>query len=194
MRVMCRVCLLLTIAAALSAPALPSRLAAQEKPKAEEPAAAKQPAEVVPDGPALSILIRRTLLTLNDANLSGNYTVLRDLAAPGFQSANDPAKLAGIFASLRNNKIDLGPIVYFDPKLVREPALTENGMLRVSGFMPTRPQQVNFDMLFEKVADRWRLFGIAVNTSPAQAAAAQPAPAAANGAGKGDAAKPTDKK
>ena len=36
-------------------------------------------------------LIRSTLLTLNDANRSGNYTVLRDLAAPGFQARNSAA-------------------------------------------------------------------------------------------------------
>jgi len=134
--------------------------------------------QVLPDTAALNILIRRTLLTLNDANLSGNYTVLRDLAAPSFQSANDPAKLAEIFANFRKNKIDMAPIVLFDPKLVREPALTKVGMLRLSGFMPTRPQQINFDMVFEKVEGRWRLFAIAANTSPAKAAAVAP-----NGAG-----------
>lgn len=129
----------------------------------------------VPDGPALSILIRRTLLTLNDANLSGNYTVLRDLAAPGFQSANDAAKLATIFAKLRETKIDMAPIVYFDPKLVRKPEIAENGMLRLTGFMSTQPQQINFDMLFQNVSSRWLLFGIAVNTTLAKAASATPA-------------------
>jgi hypothetical protein len=126
-----------------------------------------EPKAAIPDGPTLNMLIRRTLLTLNDANLSGNYTVMRDLAAPGFQTANDAAKLTEIFANLRKRKIDLAPILFFDPKLVRQPEITENGMLHVSGFLPTRPEQVNFDMLFEK-SDRWRLFGIAVNTSAAQ--------------------------
>jgi hypothetical protein len=119
------------------------------------------------------MLIRRTLLTLNDANLSGNYTVMRDLAAPGFQAANDAAKLAEIFANLRNRKIDLAPILFFDPKLVRKPEITQNGMLHLSGFLPTRPEQVNFDLLFEKT-DRWRLFGIAVNTAPTQTATGSP--------------------
>ena len=112
---------------------------------------------------------------MNDANLSGNYTVLRDLAAPDFQTANDAKKLADIFSKLRSSKIDLAAIVYFDPKLVRQPELTKSGMLRLSGFMPTQPQQVNFDMIFQHVADRWRLFGIAVNTSPAKGSGATPA-------------------
>jgi len=149
------------------------------RPPAQQPGRAAPPAQDIriPDGPVLSVLIRRTLLTLNDANLTGNYTVLRDLAAPGFQSANDAARLAAIFTNLRERKIDISPIIYFDPKLVRVPQIDANGMLRVSGFIPTEPEQVNFDLLFQLVEGRWRVFGIAVNTSPA-AATAPVAPAA----------------
>src|SRR5262245_26287516 len=43
-------------------------------------------------------LVRSALLTLNDANRCGNYTVLRDLAAPDFQARNTAADLARIFA------------------------------------------------------------------------------------------------
>jgi hypothetical protein len=101
--------------------------------------------------------------------------VLRDLAAPDFRTANDAKKLAEIFSKLRSSKIDLAAIIYFDPKLVRPPELTKSGMLRLSGFLPTQPQQVNFDMLFQHVTDRWRLFGIAVNTTLAKTGAATPA-------------------
>ena len=142
------------------------------KDTAAKPAA---PAQAMPHGAALNILIRRVLLTINDANLANNYSVLRDLAAPGFQQVNDTKKLAEIFTNLRNSKIDFAPIVYFDPKLVRPPEFTKEGRLRLSGFMPTVPQQVNFDMLFESVAGRWLLYGIAVNTSLAKAASATPA-------------------
>jgi hypothetical protein len=181
------------VAITLLASAFAAPVHAQAKKKGAQPAgessAATAPTPTVPDGPALNILIRRTLLTLNDANLSGNYTVLHDLSAPGFRTANDPAKLASIFAKLRDSKMDFAPIVYFDPKLVRQPEITKAGLLRLSGFMPTRPQQVNFDMLFQQVSGRWRLFGIAVNTSAAKDAAAAPtaaAPAAAKSASSGD--------
>ena len=155
--------------------------AAQEKADSRPAGAATSSpsAQAVPDGHTISILVRRTLLTLNDANLSGNYTVMRDLAAPGFQSVNNAAKLAEIFVNLRSRGIDLAPVMYFDPKLVREPEIGPNGMLRVSGFIPSQPEQVNFDMMFQPIEGRWRLFGIAVNTSPAAAAAALPAEASA---------------
>jgi hypothetical protein len=160
--------------------------------KAAEPAGRTQwldkadASKGIPDEVALNILIRRTLLTVNDANLSGNYTVLRDLAAPSFQSKNDPKKLAEVFAKFRSSNIDLAPIVYFAPRLTRKPEL-KDGMLRLTGFMPTKPQQINFDMVFEQSGGRWRLDAIAVNAVPAQATAASPAPADA--AAKTDAAK-----
>jgi hypothetical protein len=62
-----------------------------------------QPAKPsVPDDLKLIILIRTSLIALNRANLTGNYSVLRDMAAPGFQQANNAAQLAQIFSDLRN--------------------------------------------------------------------------------------------
>jgi hypothetical protein len=47
-------------------------------------------------------------------------------------------------------------------------------MLNVKGYFPTTPVQINFEMLFQSVAGRWRLFGISVQ--PSNAAPASPAP------------------
>lgn len=119
-------------------------------------------------------LIRSTLLTLNDANRSGNYSVLRDLAAPDFQARNSAADLADSFADLRRRKFDLFAAALIAPELTAAPALDAKGMLRLTGHFPTRPQQIDFDLLFQNVGGQWRLFGIAVAT-PAAAAQAQPA-------------------
>ena len=119
-------------------------------------------------------LIRSTLLTLNDANRSGNYTVLHDLAAPSFQAKNSPADLAQIFTDLRNRHFDLFAVALAAPQLSAPPHLEGGGMLRLSGEFPTRPLQINFDLLFENVGGQWRLFGISVQTPQAP-----PAPQAA---------------
>lgn len=126
----------------------------------------------MPDNLKLLILIRTSLIALNQADLTGNYSVLRDLAAPGFQQANDPAKLAQIFADLRNRRIDLSPITVIPPRLTQPAFVTDKGMLRITGFFPTKPEQVNFDLVFQQIGGQWRLFGISVKTSQAQ----QPAP------------------
>ena len=81
----------------------------------EEQRPAQQPPPAgAPQQPALPVsleqalyLIRSTLLSLNDANRTGNYTVLRDLAAPDFQAANTAADLALNFTDLRRRNIAL---------------------------------------------------------------------------------------
>jgi hypothetical protein len=130
-------------------------------------AAAVRPQVSVPDGPKLRLLIYTTLIAINQANLTGNYSVVRDLAAPGFREANSVARLTEIFAALRQRNLDLSPILLLDPKLVRPPAFMDNGLFRLSGFFPSTPEQVNFDLAFQPAGGRWLLFGIAINTSPA---------------------------
>jgi hypothetical protein len=119
-------------------------------------------------------LIRSTLLTLNDANRSGNYSVLRDLAAPSFQAKNTAADLAQNFTDLRQRNFDMFSVALAAPQLTKAPEVDGNGMLRLSGFFPTRPLQINFDLLFENTSGQWRLFGISISTPPF---IAQPAPA-----------------
>ncbi len=123
-------------------------------------------------------LIRSTLLTLNDANRSGNYSVLRDLAAPDFQAKNTAADLAQSFADLRRRNFDLFSVALAAPQLTNPP-VDGGGMLRLTGLFPTRPLQINFDLLFQNVSGQWRLFGISVATPQfsAQPEATRPAPA-----------------
>ncbi len=109
-------------------------------------------------------LIRSTLLTLNDANRTGNYTVLRDLSAPDFQARNTAADLALSFADLRRRNFDMFSVALAAPQLSSPPALDGNGMLRLTGSFPTRPLQINFDLLFQNAGGQWRLFGISVAT------------------------------
>jgi len=124
----------------------------------------------VPDANGLTILARTTIVALNHANRSGNYTVFRALASPAFQQTNTPAKLAGIFANLRSPDLDFGPIVLFNPKFTKPPALNPQRLLRLTGYFPTSPLRINFDLVYQRVGERWQLFGIAVQTAQATAA------------------------
>jgi hypothetical protein len=114
-------------------------------------------------------LIRSTLLTLNDANRSGNYTVLRDLAAFGFQAKNTAADLALSFTDLRRRNFDLFAVALTAPQLTTPPTLDGEGRLRLTGVFPTTPLQIAFDLLFENAGGQWRLFGISVATPVAPA-------------------------
>jgi len=122
----------------------------------------------MPSDDKLVVLITSSILALNQANATGNYTVLRDGAAPAFQRINTPERLAQIFSNLRARNLDLSPVVLFTPKLFRRPEMNGEGMIRITGFFPTEPQRVNFDLVYQPVQGKWRLFGIAVETGVLQ--------------------------
>jgi hypothetical protein len=141
-----------------------------------QPTPNAKPANIDRNG--VLMLIRSSLLALDQANKTGNYTVLRDLGAPGFQAANTAARLSEIFASQRNDKLDLSGVAVIDPQLSVLPEIAPNGMMRMAGFFPSVPSQVNFELLFAPVDGQWRLFGLSVNVGQsAPVAPAPPAPA-----------------
>jgi hypothetical protein len=142
-------------------------------PPAKAPLTVEQASGQVPDAYKLNMLIRTTLIALNQANQTGNYSVLRDLGTPQFQALNSDAHLGEIFAALRNRKLDLSPLLFFDPKLIREPAL-QSGLLRLTGYIPTDPERILFDMGFERVGDQWRLSAIVIDVQPLKDPPASP--------------------
>jgi hypothetical protein len=131
----------------------------------------KEPAETrsvppLPDPETLAALVRWTILAVSQANVTGNYTVLRELGSPGFQSANTSAKLALIFSGIRDQNIDLSFAVTATPQLSQPPSLDAKGILKVVGFYATRPLQINFDLSFEAVTGIWRHSDIGLAAGP----------------------------
>jgi hypothetical protein len=145
--------------------------AGKSKPEAKPKAIAVANGNTAPALPALTppsaemilVMIRSTLITLNDALRTGNYTVLRDLSAPSFRDRNTAGRLHQIFSGLGTKGIDLSAAAILAPKLRQAPDIDENRHLKISGYFPGQPVQINFDMAFEAVAGQWRLFGISVN-------------------------------
>ena len=139
-------------------------------PQAPQPGAAAAPpgaivpsqGSVVPQAQDLLVMIRSSLLALHHANLTGNYTVLRDLGAPGFQSANSAARLSDIFRSFRSSGIDLTKCVLVTPQLAQPPGIDSKGRLRLKGLIEISPTAVYFDLLYLWVGETWKLFGISV--------------------------------
>ena len=160
---------------------------AAQKPPAQKPAAQKAaaagPQVVMPDAEKIVLLLRTTLITLNDAIQTGNFTVLRDIGAPGFRNANTAGRLAQSFSDLASKGVDLSPTSVIAPQLTEPPGLDQQkGMLHLKGYFPGQPVQINFEMLYQAVDGRWRLFGLSVQPGPATpppAAASAPAPEAA---------------
>ena len=97
---------------AVAQPALAQPKSARETSQPQQPQAAPRLAQIDRNG--VLILVRSTLLALDQANKTGNYTVMRDLGAPGFQT-NSAARLAEIFSKQRNEKLDLSGVAAIEP-------------------------------------------------------------------------------
>ena len=145
---------------------------------AQQPSAAPPVSAVpVPGELELAKLVWSTMAAVDHANQAGNYSVLRDLAAPGFQINNDAAALTQIFASLRASRVDLSNTLLLAPTYRAAPALVQPGIVRVQGYFGLRPTAINFDLYYQWIGGKWRLFGVSIG--PATMASSQTAPTTA---------------
>ena len=125
-------------------------------------------------GDVEAMLVKNALTAVNHGNITGNYTVLRDLGSAGFREKNSAAQLAAIFQNLRQQKVDLSPILVLDPQFIQAPALNPAGQLQLVGFFPTRPLQVRFALAFQRVEGGWMIDTLsvgAINPQPQPSAA-----------------------
>lgn len=119
-------------------------------------------------------LIRTTIVAVNQANQTGNYTVLRDLGSADFRNANDASRLSAIFQVLREQAIDFTPLLQIPPEVSEAPTIDAQGLLHLVGFFPTEPLRVNFDLSFQTEKGRWRPYTISVYLAQVQAQAQPP--------------------
>jgi len=159
----------------LAALTYPDTAAAQRRPAQSAPQQVQRPpapaAIPVPDQLALAKLLWSTMAAVDQANKTGNYSVLRDLGSAGFQANNNPATLATVFASIRERRIDLSDTLLFEPIYEFAPGI-EAGMLRMRGGFRMRPTGVQFDLLYQW-NQGWRLHAIALRPVATTAAPAR---------------------
>jgi hypothetical protein len=132
----------------------------------------------VPSELELAKLVWSTMAMVDHANRSGNYSVLRDTSATGFQQQNDPARLAEIFAPIRALRVDLGNALVVEPRYTAGPTLLQADVFQIKGYFPLRPTAIFFDLYFQWEQGRWKLFGISVQPgtmAPVGQPAQQPA-------------------
>ncbi|WP_187291067.1 hypothetical protein [Ancylobacter novellus] len=134
-----------------------------EPPASHSPSTSPRQTLQVPSPPVLMALLRSTLAAVNQANVTGNYSVLRDLGSPAFRENYNPAQLADRFRPWRDNSLDFAAILLLDAKLSRAPSIDEHGVLQLAGYFPTEPLRIGFDLGFQAVNGNWRLSTISVN-------------------------------
>lgn len=159
---------------------IPVVAAAQTRPS-PRPATPAQPARPavsqqqsqIPQPAGLLVLIKSSLIALNQANQTGNYSVLHALGSDGLRARSNPQTLAQSFAAFRQRQVNLNPIIYLNPQLTR-PAAIEQGRLHIVGTFPTTPLQINFDFWFEPSQGQWKFVQLNTSLSPVAQAPARP--------------------
>jgi hypothetical protein len=116
----------------------------------------------LPSDTEQEILVKATLMTFNDANLTGNYSVLFDKSAKAFREQISTEKLSEAFKSFRARKVNLESIVADDLDSSKEPKIDDNGVLQLQGRFKDDEKKIRFDLKFVKEDGAWKILGLNV--------------------------------
>lgn len=161
--------LLPAFASAQNRPAAPRQPGAPARPAppAQPPRAPAAQQSQIPQAAGLLVLIKGSLIALNQANQTGNYSVLHALGSDNLRATTNPQTLAQSFAAFRQRNVNLSPAIYLDPQLSR-PAAIEGGRLHLVGSFPTQPLRITFDFWFEPSQGQWKFIQLNAGLVPVQ--------------------------
>src|SRR3974390_2784828 len=83
----------------------------------------------IPSDDEQDVLIRSTLMTFNDANMTGNYSVLLGKASKQFQSQITAEKMATAFEPFRTNELFFEDVVNEDYDSFEKAKIDSEGAL-----------------------------------------------------------------
>jgi hypothetical protein len=151
--------------AVLVALMLPGVALSQDKAQSQEkaPAASAATPAKPPEGRVLEALVKTTLLSFNDAVMTGDYSVFHAKLSKPFRQQFTQEKLAQSFASFAEKGVDIGIISTFPPTFDSPPSIDSDGRLLVKGYFPTEPSRCYFDLKFIPGEGSWKLIAINVN-------------------------------
>ena len=117
----------------------------------------------LPSDDEQEILIRTTLMTFNDANMTGNYSVLHAKASKELQAQLSIEKLFETFKPFRTNRLFFEDIVYEDYDSYEDAKFDSDGALVLAGVFKTDRVKVSYRLEFVNNDAIWKWSGIRVN-------------------------------
>lgn len=125
-----------------------------------------QAEDKVPSPFLQEILIKTFLLTLNDANVTGNYSVLHAKLAKPFRDQFNPDQLKKAFKDFADQKLNYGVIAAKSPVATTETTIDKRGALVVRGYFDTTPSHLNYELDFLPSEGEWKPIKLNVNVKP----------------------------
>lgn len=108
------------------------------------------------------VLVRTTFVSIGQAIETGNYSMLRDLAAPGFRKRYSEAGLEAALAPVRDASVPLGDAVLVVPTIDTFDR-RDDGLAEIAGTWPSASRPLHFRFLFQSGAGAWQLLGFDVS-------------------------------
>ena len=118
----------------------------------------------IPDDDDQDILIRNTLMTFNDANLSGDYSVFMAKASKEFQSQFTAEKMAAAFESFSKGKLDMSDVVTADYDSYEKARIDGNALVLV-GVFKTDNLEVKYNLRYLQNDGEWKVSSINVDAT-----------------------------
>lgn len=132
--------------------------------------AAGAPFSAVAQDPALptpiveEVMVKTSLMTFNDANLTGNYAVMHARMARIFRDRFGPEKIKDGFKAFAGQHIDA---IVAKPIVRTAPAkIDSNGFLMLRGYFDTAPSRVSYELDFAVSEGEWKMINIDVRVRP----------------------------
>ncbi len=123
-------------------------------------------AQGLPNPTLQEVLIKASLLTFNDANVTGNYTVLHAKLSKPFRDQFSPEQLKESFKSFAEGHLDFDIIAAKPIIPTSEAQINSSGVLMLLGYFDTTPSRVTYDLNFIRSEGEWKLSKLNVGVKP----------------------------
>ena len=109
------------------------------------------------------VLIKASLMSFNDANVTGNYAVLHAKLSKPFRDQFPPEKLKQTFKPFVDAHVDFDVVVAKPPVPTEAVRVDDDGRLLLRGYFDTQPSRVHYDLAFIMSEGEWKLIRLNVN-------------------------------
>src|ERR1700712_1849565 len=109
------------------------------------------------------VLVKSTLVTLNDAVAADNFTVFHAKISKPFREQFPPEKLRAVFKDLVEKHAVFDAVVAQKMIPDEDARIDDKGVLNLKGRFQTAPKQVKYQLGFIESEGAWKLSGVAID-------------------------------
>jgi len=117
----------------------------------------------LPSDDQQDVMIRSTLASFNDANMTGNYAVFLAKASKQLQEQVTLDKMAAAGEVFRRNKLFFESVVTDDYDSYDKAVINDKGALVLAGAFKGDAMHVTYNLQFVQNDSQWKLIGFTIN-------------------------------